>query len=196
MNLNSKSKIEDIYSFLNIPIDTPIRFKNTRTGFFSKFIILNSFIKEDINTTSYICNLIDINKPLEKIKTKIQIVLVSYDYDGFIRIKVGYYNNSIFCIHNEFGPACLVFDDKYNSSYYIHNIKYYIHNKKHRFSKPADFFYKKGVVIREYYYINDKLHNSKGPALRIFNNNKWNNSFYIDNKNITCDVFFKRFIKK
>jgi len=94
--------------------------------------------------------------------------------------------------HNENGPACIEF---YNTGGF-RSIYYYINNILHRFNGPAVIFYDLfGNIIFEQYCLKGLLHNSRGPALRDFINKKWFNKYYLNNKPLTLDNFFKRYNK-
>jgi len=91
-------------------------------------------------------------------------------------------------LHNEDGPAFVMFYETGK----IFNIKYYYKNKINRFNKPASIYYNNNLVFIEIYYHMNKIHNSIGPAHRIFSYNRWVNNFYLNNKIITKDDFFRK----
>jgi len=93
-------------------------------------------------------------------------------------------------IHNENGPAFVEF---YSVNGNIKRIDYYYKDKLHRAFEPAIIEYNyKGLIIRETFYKMNKIHNTVGVAHRVFFNNKWYCSFYLNNLFLSIDSFFKK----
>jgi len=106
---------------------------------------------------------------------------------NFVSVEIGTGLHNRHSFHNEKGPSIVSISEKKIF------IGYYLKNKRHRFGGPAvnryNLLYQKQM---EEYFIFNKLHNSIGPARRIFSNNKWINYYYINGINLTRDQFFKR----
>jgi len=49
----------------------------------------------------------------------------------------------------------------------------------------------KNTIIKYVYYLNRKLHNKIGPAIREYCNNKWHNYFYLYGNLVSLDSFCK-----
>ena len=74
---------------------------------------------------------------------------------------------------------------------YKYEIKYLNKGVLHRVNGPAViYFSKKGSVYKEVYYLNNKIHNSIGPAIILKENNKVYKFYYINNHLISENVFF------
>lgn len=100
---------------------------------------------------------------------------------------------------NESGPAIIKFYD-----YDKGCVERIIYSQKlncfrHRYDGPADIYYfMDGSIKSENYFLNDKLHNSLGPARRFkrLPGSFWNNYFYFNDVRIDLDTFIKSVERK
>lgn len=192
MKINSKSKIEDLFDLFNLPIDTPILYKN-----YDFLFELGGFKNEEhIDSLKYFMFLFNNNKRIiQNPKGFDNVIHINYDRGGFYKVEVGYYGNfNMFIKNNVIGPAEIRFHHNNNNiNYLISEIRYYLDGKFNRFSKPAYIIYNRyGMIVEEYFYLNGKLHNPIGPAYRKYRNNEWKNGFYLNSFFITSDVFFRK----
>lgn len=105
-----------------------------------------------------------------------------------------YYHKSnveISCFGNKRGASVLTVN---NHTKNIEVCKYYkianCRSRLHNFNYPALIFYdRNGCKRYEAYYVNGKLHNPIGPAIRIFKDGVWENIFYINDIMLLLDTF-------
>ena len=167
--INLESTIPEFLEFLNLPIETTI---------FSKETLPKSYV----GTYVYIKY------------ARISNFRMGQPANG--KIHMIYVEKANGCQepykHREDGPACIEFN--YNSII----IRYYINNNRHRVGKPAYLRYVKGCLVEETYYLNDKVHNSIGPAHRVNNarTNVWENYYYLNDKSVNKDFYLNRMEKR
>jgi len=196
MLLSNKSRIEDILSFMNVSLNTPIQIHGIR------FILGNNPIREHPTFEDYSNTLIRNRKATAKVDYGEKTIEVVSGSDGIFRVHCGHFNSRQpheFVDHNEDGPAVLTFDDHIgDEQYLLKYVKYCINGEKYRFGAPASIAYKHGVVVSEVHYQNDVLHNSIGPAYRFRHNvnSDWQNEFYIDGRRISINRFFELYKKR
>jgi hypothetical protein len=81
----------------------------------------------------------------------------------------------------------------------VERMSFFNHNRQyHNINDPAVITYNSGFVINESYYLNGKKHNPIGPAIRLkFSlNGCWTNSYYINDKYITKEIFINNLEKR
>jgi hypothetical protein len=113
-------------------------------------------------------------------------IIFSYTLDTYKGALVSY----ISCSNNKKGPSEVYFHCATNVVYRITYLSNYL---KHRFGGPSDIIYDYNRVVEEKYYIRGRLHNSIGPAYRLFINGCWYNRYYLNGKRVEFNNFFKRF---
>jgi len=156
---------------------------------------LLDILELDQDTIVYCCN------PDEVVADKFEIgdVVVcrykdnyrSYIFEVFV-VAAGCSGYKYLRTANEKGPA-LITKDEYGD---IH-VYYYKDGRQHRPMLPAFIHYDKdGFVIEEYYKLNGRSHNYNAPAIRVFRDGCWYNSFYIWGRRVTRDVFFRVYEKR
>jgi len=93
--------------------------------------------------------------------------------------------------HNPNGPATIICGSKLTSFGYKKLGEF------HRSFLPAKItFNNKGLIVEEVYIVSGKWHNRVGPAYRYTNwNGAWENFYYINDKKITPEEFYKMYDK-